>query len=280
MNPVQMAVSNIKYHIPAPILKDVFVNRFYDYRASPLTIEERIRRDVVLARVLPDCRVFNGTTAFISMAGVPFEAVSAREWVFTIPIEKTGGMSIISPLSAVVTMAGSFDASNLPGGVQSALAGGGIPSTCNSPMNNAIQGLIDSHSMIPRVTSARVTLVGENVVLVEDPPHASPSNLAIEVLLASDDHVNALRPRSITAFNKLVLLATKAHIYTTLVLEVDTARLIGGQDLGAYRDIIQGYESANEEYEEYQTEVMGKVFFLNDNKRTSRFIATMLGGVR
>lgn len=270
MNAIQMAIGYVKQNIPELILKDCFVNRFYEYRASPITMEERIKRDVIYARILPDCQVLHGGTTYIPIGNVARESLSPTEAVFYIPHELTGGLSIMSVLSVCVM-------TTTPGVATGQQMMGLLAPNGGSVLGVGVNALLDSHDLVPNTLSARCTLVGENVVLVEGLP-VNQHNLHLEVMLANDNQINTLKPRSFKAFNRLVLLAVKAHIYRTMILEIDTARLVGGQDLGAYRSVIERYESAAEEYETYLDEVMGVVFFLNDDRQTARFIKTMIHG--
>lgn len=104
--------------------------------------------------------------------------------------------------------------------------------------------------------------------------------MSLYCILENDQAINHLKPKSIAFFKQLVLLAVKAYIYNELILEIDQARLVGGHELGKYREIVESYADADEMYNEKLTEIMGVVFFLNDEEQATRHIRLMLGGPR
>ena len=79
MNAIQVAINSVKNSIPRMILEDVFLQRYTKYRAVPLSIEERIRKEVVLKRVLPDCQLEYGVTTYIPLTGLRGEQVTPNE---------------------------------------------------------------------------------------------------------------------------------------------------------------------------------------------------------
>ena len=269
-NAIQMAVQSVKYSIPKMILEDVFFNRYVTYRSNPISIEERIRREVVLGRVLPDCQLEYGVSTFIPLAGLVPDVISPTERVFHIPLERTGGLSIMSALS-VAYMNGGYGSMGVGSYMNNRYDGGVIM--------QATDWMLNAHDNLPLYASSRVTLVGENAILVKGDLLLS-DNLGVYVILENDEAINTLKPKSIPVFKQLVLLAVKAYIYNTLVLEIDSARLSGGFDLGRYKEIVDSYSDANEMYEEMLNEKIGVLFFLNDEEQTSRHIRLMLGGPR
>lgn len=270
-NAVQMAIQSVKYQIPKQILEDVFFNRYVQYRSTPLSIEERMRREVVLGRVLPDCQLEYGVTTFIPLAGLVPERVSAEEWVYVIPKERTGGLSIMSALSVAQYALDYGTGSTVPS-VYGARWDGGV-------VMQATNWMLNAHDTNMTFSSSRVTLVGENTVLIKGPSMMG-DYYALYCILENDEAINQLKPKSIPVFKQLVLLAVKAYIYNTLVIDLDTARLTGGHELGRYREIVDSYSDANEQYEELLHEKLGVVFFLNDEEQATRHIRFMLGGPR
>lgn len=268
MNAIQVAINSVKNSIPRRILEDVFLNRYTQYRAVPISIEERIRREVVLARVLPDCQLRYGNTTYIPLTGLRGEQVTPNEYVYHIPKDRTGGLAIMSALSiAYLTPLSNYGNINYLGSFN------------GSVVNEATSYMLDAHDVSPVFASSRVTLVGENTILIKNAP-LSGDGMSLYCILENDQAINHLKPKSIAFFKQLVLLAVKAYIYNELILEIDQARLVGGHDLGKYREIVESYADADEMYNEKLTEIMGVVFFLNDEEQATRHIRLMLGGPR
>lgn len=268
MNVVQISVNHIKNVIPRMILEDVFANRYAQYRASPISIEERIRKEVILGRVLPDCQMEYGLTTFVSLSGLRAEYLPGNDAVIVIPKERTGGLSIMSALSIMYANPTGLNNTNQYGTRYD-----------GSVITQATGWLMDAHDNHPMYSSSRVTLVGENTILVKGLPMIG-DNMMLECILENDEALNTLKPKSIPVFKQLIVLAVKAYIYNTLILEIDTARLTGGHDLGKYREIVESYSDAEEQYNELLQEKIGVTFFLNDEEQTTRHIRFMLGGPR
>ena len=146
-----------------------------------------------------------------------------------------------------------------------------------SPMLDAAQGVLQSSLPVPIVSTANVTLIGENTVLVKDNIHL-PGNMYLRCVLEADSEFSHLAPASVLAFSKLVEYATKAYIYNNLIVEIDYAELSGGMALGRLKEIVEGYSDANELYETHFNEVWRKVAIFNDFEAHRRHLKMVLGG--
>lgn len=270
MNPIKKAIDEIRFRIPREILNLVFQDTQYSWRNTPLALEEQITNKVLRARVLVDCDLVGGDEVFIDLEGVPQEMTNTFTTVYYIPKEKTQNRSINSVLSvsyitsaAAMAMAGhtGFDPCSVTPGLQMA------------------QAMMNAHSPIPPVSTAKVQLIGENTVMVRDT--APPIGFGyLRCILSNDEALSHLQLRSIPAFCDLAVLACKAFIYNEYIVTLDKGQLHGGQEIGVVRNIIEGYSDAEELYQLFRREKWAKVAFMNDRETFERFIKLQIGSMR
>lgn len=259
MNPISMAVNHVKFTIPREILEAIFIDRNRFLRQIPLTVDAHITNEVIRARVLPELNLISGAEIFVALQGLSAERISPFTSVYKIPKSRTGGRNIMSVLN--VTFSDPTATSNY-----------GVATGCQSTeMLTTAQAMIDSMGTIPITSTAHVQLVGENTVMVRDTV-LLPANIYLRCIVENDSNLSHLQPRSFKPFFKLVELAVKAFIYNTYIIPMDIGELYGGQNLGRFKEVIDGYADAEEMYQVQMREVMQKVMFMNDNETYTRFL--------
>ncbi len=267
MNAIQKAIDHIRFVIPKQILETVFIQRDQALRQQPRSIDHYILNEVIRPRVLVDCNLIGGAEIFVSLMGIPVERINQYTSVYRIPKERTGGRSIISVLN--VTFSDPTATSNY-----------GTATGCQSTeLLTTGQAMIDAMGTIPITSTAQCQLVGENTVMVRDTV-LLPANIYLRCLVANDSNMSHLQIRSYRAFYKLVEYAVKAYIYNEYVIPMDIGELYGGQNLGRFKEIVDSYADAEELYQTYLTEVMQKVFYMNDQETYNRFLKMIIGGRR
>jgi len=80
-------------------------------------------------------------------------------------------------------------------------------------------------------------------------------------------------------FSELVIWAVKAFIYNELILELGASTLYYGHNISKMEDIINGWETAGDEYDTFRKEKYGKVSFFNDDVAMSEYISLSTGGL-
>ena len=90
------------------------------------------------------------------------------------------------------------------------------------------------------------------------------------------ENLNNISPRSWEAFAKLCVLAVKAFIYNELLIEIDQAYLQGGQELGAFKNYVDGLSDANDMYLTHLKEVWMVTAVMNDVHAHTRIIKLMV----
>lgn len=267
MNPITRAIDVVKFRIPRLILDEVFQNQGYYTRGVPISIDERMLAAVVRPRVLVDCSLVGGAEVLIDLDGIPGEFVNMFETIYRVPKSRTQGRSIISCLSV------GYGTTS-----QIAQTGGttGFRPGSVTPITQGAQSITDSFSPVPAISTAKCSMIGENVILIKDtnPPVA---NAYLRCVIAHDENMSHLQPRTIPAFTKLVELAVKAYVYNEMSVRIDQAFLSGGQTLGRFKEIVDEYRDAEEMYNTYLLEKWTKIELMNDREAHNRFIRIQTG---
>lgn len=260
-------LDEIGFRIPRPILEAAFIPREYRWRNTPPSLEEQMLALVIRPRVLVDCNLVGGTEAFIPLDGVPYTRTNDYTSVYRIPKSATQGRSINSVLNITFSDPTKASSYGVAAGQQ------------NTTMLQAGSAVMDAMASIPVSSTARVQLIGENVVMVRDTV-VLPANIYLRCILANDENMSHLQLRSYGHFANLGVFAIKAYIYNQMIIEMDLGELHGGQLLGRFKEVIDTYADSEELYQTYLTEKMQKVLFQNDSESMGRFLRLIIGGNR
>lgn len=265
MNPIDKAIQDTIARIPRPILNEAFLKPkgftgLMQY--TPVSLDHRIREEVLDARVIPDCNLVGGTEETISLASVTPEYLPDYKVVWRIPLTLTNNRRISRVYSLIFGEGG-------------APTNASLYTQGHSVVQEAAQGLLSSHLPIPQVSNADVHLIGENTVMARMHFPYSP-NLHVRVMLEADSEFSHLKPGSIPVFTKLVEYATKAYIYNTLILELDQGMISGGYSLGRFLSIVEDYADAEELYQEFFEERWRKVAIFSDDQAYKRHLKRLV----
>lgn len=268
MNALRKALDDLKFTIPRSILDTVFVKRHTNSRVvTAPSIDDQILNNVIRPRVYIDTNLVGGAEVLVPLTGLQGEEVSLTDMVYRIPKKLTQNRTIMSVLNITYVDANS-------------MAAAGQYASCGvSAEQSAAQSLLDAVAPLPMIATGRVTIIGENVVLIRDSIRI-PSNSYLRCVVGHDEAMSHIQPRSYKAFCKLVEYAVKSYIYNEYIVEMDMGELRGGHNLGKFKDIIEGYSDAEELYSTYLIEKWAKVSFQNDRESLTRFLKLQVGGPR
>jgi len=256
MDAITKAIKEIKFRIPKDILNLAFINRYNYYTSEVISVDKLIIDNVIDAKVLPDLDILRGQEISIPLDKCNIRTVSPDnftwETVIKVPNSLLNGRNIINPLSLVFEY----------GPTNPGFNGNHLLQTANAA--------IDSYQPTSGITTTDLELIGNNTVLVHE---NLPTVMGyLNVMIENDKNMNNLNPRYYNHFAKLCVLATKAYIYNTLIVDMNKGILIGGHELNKVMEIVESYESAIEEYDEYLESKMRRILFMNDDKSYSRYI--------
>lgn len=248
--------------------------------SNTTSLDDRIISQVIVGRVLMDLNVINGIEEEISLEGLYPEYDPYYNAIFRIPTDRTNGRMIINCLGIgptafgdLGTHAGAYP--SLPYG--SANYGNtGCCAPQATTLNSELGRIYNSYKGGYTDVNVNTRVIGPNTILVAGFRYFAGTNLIARVTLENDSNLNNLHNRAIPKIAKFAELACKAHIYNTLIIPINQGMLDGGQDLSVFSNIAENYSSANEDYENYRQEVIGKVMFSNDARRMGRFINSIL----
>jgi hypothetical protein len=264
---ISKCLDEIKFRIPKPILDTVFAKRNKDWRQTNISIDESIMAEVIRPRVLVDCNLVGGTEALIELAGLRSERTNDYTSVYRIPKDRTQGRSIQSVLNITYSDPTKVSSYGIAAGQQ------------NTTMMQSGSAVMDAMGTIPVTSTARVQLIGENVVMVRDTV-ILPANIYLRCVLANDENLSHLQLKSYRDFSNLVVYCVKAFIFNNYIIEMDIGQLHGGQNIGRFKEVVDGYADAEELYQTFLTEKWQKIAMMNDNESYTRLLRTMIGGQR
>lgn len=272
MNARQYALKYIRRYIPATILTMVFkpkqeINPQIRWaRQNRIeTLDNLLTEEILEGIVNLDCNLKGGEQMTIPLDRIPFESPDPSTKVYFIPLNVTKGRRITSVLSLNYINAG------LP------IYTHEQDSNTTTQLMSAARDMYNGIKTLPIVATANCTLIGDNVVMCTDNMKFNTNNVALTVILENAEAMANLKPGAYRHYAELALLATKAHIYNNLDLELDLGRLRQGSNLSRIRETIDSYADADEQYKEYYTEYWGKVAFTNDRPRMYNYITSMMG---
>lgn len=270
LNPIDKAISDIKFAIPKQILKKVFLNQFDFWTPQNTSIEDQIRALVIEPKVLIDCEIVAGVKMYLPTSDIPREYTDEFTVIFRVPKHKTQGRSITNVLGIGYLETNSY--------AQYSITNQMNECSVNTLTENAL-ALMSANQSIPISSTAECTLIAENTVMVKDTMYIKPNGYLWLELANAEDMAN-IQIRSLLQFSKLCLLATKAYIYTQYLIEMDQGENSAGKELGAFRTTIEKWETAYDDYVEFLEKVWSVVAFCNDSRQYTDFIRMQFNGRR
>ena len=269
MNAIQYALSNLRHHVPEPVLQLAFAPRNivqpsvrWNQNNEFFSIDAAIREKVIDGRVNLDCNLIGGMQVAIDLTQIPFEQFDLSTRVFRIPYEMTGGMRIVS----VQTL--------------NYMQYHGIPSYHHGLGDQVLGAAMDLYRAVanmPIVSTANCQIIGDNTVMVRDNVQHLSDQLAMTCVVENDSQMSNLNAGIFPLYARLVELATKAYIYTNCLIPMDQGVLHGGMSLGRISDMVDSYSDANEMYREVFETQWKKAAFTNDRPRMHRYVRSMIG---
>lgn len=266
-NAITYALQQVQYEIPKDILTKVFITLTGANPRVPMSLDARIREMVIEPRVLTDINLFGGKEITIPLDNVPFEMIDRFNYVYRVPKSLTGGATITRAIN-VGYGEGSVQANAMLG---AARYGG-------SQVADAAAGVLASQNAIAMVSTAYCHVVGDNVIHVMDTT-AIPTRVFLRCWVTHDDQLTHLMPTTYPHFAKLCLFAVKAHIYVNSQIVMDRGFIVSGGELGRFKDIVDGYSDANENYNTFLMEKWRKIALLNDQVASARHAKIVTGGL-
>lgn len=276
MDPIRKSISDVKYAIPKAVLQAAFMDRYITPTPLGASLDSQIEHLVIRPRVMVDCDLVGGTQTTISLDNLPQEDAGNNTIVIRIPKSLTQGKRIITVLSFNYTNSAQMLGYNGYG-----MAGAGMQYSPgdNTVVNTLMSNLVASMDRIPVTSTTNVRLIAENTIAVQDGLRLTQGG-SLLCMLANDDNMANIHPRSYHHFSQLVTWAVKAYVYNTLIVELDVGALKGGFQLGVIKTIIDGYSDSEQGYQDYLRDTWRQVALMNDSNSYRRLLRAVMGGAR
>ncbi len=276
MDIIRNSIAEVKRRINRHVLDKAFIKRDFSYRfTNQSSVDDQILTMVIRPRVLVDCNIVGGVTAMIPLDGLPVDKPNNFTTIIHIPKSRTMNKSIVS-----VQNVNYYDLG--VSGLYSGAAGYGYNSAIdmgeNTAATNAALGVMAALDRIPITSTSDAQLVSENTIMIKD-VFAMPPTAVLRCVLENDDNLNNIQPRSYHDFFQLVEFAVKAYIYNELIVDMDMGELQGGQALGIFKQIVDGYSDAEQNYQDKLKAWMA-ISVMNDAPAFHRLIKLTVGANR
>lgn len=276
MDIIRNSIAEVKRRINRHILDKVFIKRDFTYRyTNQSTVDDQILSLVIRPRVLVDCNLAGGISALIPLDGLPVDKPNNYITIIHIPKTRTNGKSIIS-----VSNINYYDlgVSGLYGGAAGYGYNTALSSNENTAAMNSAMGIMASLDHIPITSTSDALLVGENTIKVTD-VFTMPANAILRCILENDEGLGNIQPRSYPDFFQLVEFAVKSYIYNEIIVDMDMGELQGGQALGVFKQIVEGYADSEQNYQD-KLRSWRAISVMNDTPAFHRFIKLSIGANR
>lgn len=254
----------LRSDIPRAILEDAFLGTRHRLRREPVTIESRFREEIFDNTIKQDLNSVGGTQLTLVLSNIPYTKLSNYQRIYKIPTRATGGRRITQAHLTMLNLTSNF-AESLPNSQTNIYR--------KSTIDNSSQRLVNNNLPIPNRMNAEVEMLGENVLKINDWQNFT-ADMNLVCLLEYSENLSEIKDPYFPVIAKLALLATKGFIYRELALLVDKTRLEGGRDFGRYREFIDEYRDAQQQYDEYLDSDVYRVMILSDQNRKQRHIQT------
>jgi len=228
-------------NVPNVILKEAFIPK--DTRL-PNTLDFYIRDKVILGRVLPDCNIFGGKLAklilepeyieYTDPTDVMMASQTIMSGVYRIPPDKREHRNI----SHVIDLTYPYASNDFRSITSSARTVGALG------IDLVRSYTYEDTYVIPRA----ILLSGDLIKLL--PLQVTHISWVANVQLEYDEYFTNLNRSAIFPLMELVLVAVQAHIYNELIIKIDNAYIVGGQELTTIKEQVERYADANEKYQE------------------------------
>lgn len=252
-DPIKQLLSTIFASIPKAILEEAFLPKSVPIKN---TLDYYIHEKIIIGRVLDDCNLYAGKRKRILLQHKHLERVttpdvystlnSAHVGVYRIPPEDREYRDISHVIELLYPFSASgFTSINYPSNTR-----GGIT------VSTMAADVIGSQTYEDVSNPPRAILLSGDLIKL-DPPQLAHIDWIMVALLKYDENFTNLNVDAIRPLCKLAVAATKAYIHNELLIRMDEAYLVGGQEMVTFKAIIERYEDQNEVYDELLTAFRG-----------------------
>lgn len=254
-NSIHYLLKEIYLKIPSEILKETF-------KPQDKSLDAVIKEDVIVDIVLRRCNLYSGKIAKIQLKSEYFKRLESTGiqfapssvFVYVIPPEArehrdiSHTISLAYPFNYLPPMAYNYGVASQPQNV------------CST-----INRVLGSNVGYPDIPVMPVPILLKNNVIKLEPNFETYTEYILACLLKYDSNFTNISPNSLRYLSSLGVLATKSLVYNRLIIPIGNAYLMGGQELGKFKEIVESYQDAEEKFEEALLKFRGSTTFDKDN---------------
>lgn len=267
MSAVDNAIADILFEIPLEILKAAFLGDRQLYSTTGTrqvynsSLNDVIRNKIFDAKVLKDCDLFGGEEVIIPLYDTEYWKPDNYTTVFRVGQEKTRGLRITEILSVMYGYPDALYGS--PGTGIGSYTGSVNQNSHTSAIGMMTTTMLQSYAPAVEIQLVNCELVGFNTIAIYETQIVT-NQLTLRCRLSNDAELNNIKNNSWPQFSQLARYACKAYIYKELRIKLDQGQIQGGVELGAFREIIQEYSDAAQNYEDFLRERWQRVAAYNN----------------
>lgn len=270
-NPITYALAYIRRYVPVEILQYAYLTDSNFKLVTAASLDDMINKHVIYPVVLVDCDLIGGTQTVIPLDPSSREQVDQFTSIIRVPMKNTNNRKITTVLSI-----GYGSVSNNGYG-QGIGAGFMSPGMNQNYLLGAASGVWFSNTPIPMMSTARCTIIGDNTILVQD-SIIMPPIINVRCWLENEEGLSGLKKPSYPFFAQLALHAVQADLWTRLKIKIDQGQVEGGSEIGAFKEIVESYSDAKQNYRDYFDNDWAQVTRFDDKESNNRKIRYALGG--
>lgn len=267
MSAIDNAIADIIFDIPMEILRAAFLGDRQLYTSTGTrqvyntSLNDVIRNKVFDAKVLKDCDLFGGEEVIIPLYDTEYWKPDNYTTVFRVGQNKTRGLRITEILSVLYGYPDALYGS--PAAGVGVYTGSTNQNSYSGAFTTMTTSMMQSYAPAVEIQLVNVELVGFNTIAIYETQIVT-NQLTLRCRLSNDAELNNLKNNSWPQFSELALLATKAFIYKELRVKVDQGQMVGGIELGAFREVIMEYADAAQNYKDFFRERWQRVAAYNN----------------
>lgn len=275
MDAVSYCIAKIRQNIPRQLLDEAFKPQRYDPIRSvrrydnvlSQSIDDLIRTKIMEGMVALDLEQFAGTedTLPLNIA----EKIPYDPWnvVYRFNKKDLGGRNIIKVHEVLF-------ATNLGYGVD----GFGAHNRSRDMLTSVARDISRATVGTEATGTAYVELIGPNTILVND-INIITGYTRLRCTLTYDKLFNEIKPAYRKDLADLSVMAAKAYIYNTLVIDVDEGIIRSGKALGSFKEQLDKYSDSMQMYDEMLETTMRKIAIMNDTEQYRKVMKLALGSI-
>lgn len=242
MDNVDLCLNEVYNTIPCEILSAVFID-------SELSVREKLKLEVWDKIVLMDLDAYGGEKITVRLDDLPYKAeyVNGEQYrTYHIPRSCTRDKIITSVLNIIHTP---WIAVQGYTSLYGSLANNSLPISAAQKAFNVYQA--------PNIANIiDIKLIGLNLITAHFPPIVyGPDSFKMDCIVQNDVTLNNFDIKMMNNIVNLFVIATKRYIYNKLVIKTDIGATLNGYEIGAFKDVVDSYSDAWEQYEEAKKKI-------------------------